>query len=143
MGLGPHPGNGVDVTSTAHGVTRKAASTRFGASLRSRGAICSPGLYQANQIELIRHCHQLAMDGLVSERFAIEHGAKHELGPRFSTKHFQFMVTSILTACLTPGDKSTETLVNVISGTLSAPAEEITMPYRIAELMCIRSPSHP
>src|SRR5215472_1023342 len=107
MGLGPHPGNGVDVTSTAHGVTRKAASTRFGASLRSRGAICSPGLYQANQIELIRHCHQLAMDGLVSERFAIEHGAKHELGPRFSTKDFQFMVTSILTACLTPGDKST------------------------------------
>ena len=62
---------------------------------------------QANQIELIRHCHQLAMDSLVSERFAIEHGAKHELGPRFSTKDFQFMVTSILTACLTPGDKST------------------------------------
>src|SRR5215469_9287510 len=61
---------------------------------------------EANQIELIRHCRQLAIDGLVSERFAIEHGAEHELGPHFSTKDFQWMVTSILTACLRPGDKS-------------------------------------
>lgn len=62
---------------------------------------------QADQIKLIRHRRQLATDGLPDEKFAVEHGAEHELGARFSTTGFQWMVTSALTGCLMSGDHPT------------------------------------
>jgi len=65
------------------------------------------GMDEADQIERIRHRRQLATYRLLGESFAVEHGAEHELGPRFSTMDFQSMVTSALTTCLTQGDKST------------------------------------
>ena len=108
FGLGPQ----IDVEAEAVVRTQKtdyavAPQILSGPQTLSRCWFTPDGMDQADQIERIRHRSHLATDGLLGEKFAVQHGAEHEPGPRSSAIDFQWMVRSALTTCITPGDKST------------------------------------
>ena len=92
---------------THHGV---ACQLLRGPPPLSRSWSMADGMDQADQINLIRHRRELATDSLPREKFAVEHGAEHEPGARFSTMGFQWMVTSALTGCLITGDHPNQLL---------------------------------
>ena len=96
---------------THHGV---ACQLLRGPQPLSRSWFTADGMDQADQINLIRHRRQLATDSLPGEKFAVEHGAEHEPGARFSTMGFQWMVTSALTSCLIAGDHPILSLISFI-----------------------------
>ena len=91
----------VGAQKTHHGV---ACQLLRGPQPLSRCWPTADGMDQADQINLIRHRRELATDILPGEKFAVEHGAEHVPGARFSTMDFQWMVTSALTGCLIAGD---------------------------------------